>query len=201
MRELVHELTAIFEAGGLVMWALLGTSCAIWYLMVRWWWSLRCEWRAVGRLTRETEAAVRRDRSYRPSAAGRASIFAAAANRFLNAPCGSRERLEAELEAGRERVAEPSAYLLVLVRIAPLLGLLGTVYGMVSTFGVLTAAGTAEPQALSRGISCALLTTQAGLLIALPGFYGHEWLRRWEQRLGVEVRRLRTCVVQVRRGP
>ena len=69
---------------------------------------------------------------------------------------------------------------------------------MVATFEVLTAAGTAEPGALSRGISCALLTTQAGLLIALPGFYGHEWLRRWEQRVGVEVRRLRSCVVQVR---
>jgi biopolymer transport protein ExbB len=67
---------------------------------------------------------------------------------------------------------------------------------MVTTFGVLTAVGTAEPQAVSRGISCALLTTQAGLLIALPGLYGREWLRRWEERVAGEVRRLRSVLVE-----
>jgi biopolymer transport protein ExbB len=55
-----------------------------------------------------------------------------------------------------------------LAAVAPLLGLLGTVTGMISTFDVITLFGTGDPRLLSGGISEALITTQVGLIIAVP---------------------------------
>ena len=66
----------------------------------------------------------------------------------------------------------------VLAAIAPLLGLLGTVTGMVATFDALTLFGTGNARALAGGISEALITTQAGLLVAIPGFYMSGFLAR-----------------------
>ncbi|MGM0461114.1 MAG: MotA/TolQ/ExbB proton channel family protein [Fibrobacterota bacterium] len=62
------------------------------------------------------------------------------------------------------------------VSVAPLLGLLGTVVGMVETFSLITEYGIGNPHILSQGISIALLTTQTGLLIAFPGMLIHNWL-------------------------
>lgn len=56
----------------------------------------------------------------------------------------------------------------VIAGIAPLLGLLGTVSGMIDTFGVISLYGNANPALMADGISKALLTTQAGLCVALP---------------------------------
>ncbi len=59
-----------------------------------------------------------------------------------------------------------------MVATAPLLGLLGTVVGMIATFSALAARGTASADALSQGISQALITTQVGLVVVLPGIFG-----------------------------
>ncbi len=63
-----------------------------------------------------------------------------------------------------------------LVSISPLLGLLGTVIGMVATFGVITVYGIGNPNLLSEGISVSLVTTQTGLLVAFPGLLIHNGL-------------------------
>lgn len=62
-----------------------------------------------------------------------------------------------------------------IVAISPLLGLLGTVIGMIRTFYVVTAGGIGDPVQLSGGIAEALITTATGLLIAIPAlvFYRH----------------------------
>lgn len=57
----------------------------------------------------------------------------------------------------------------VLAAMAPLLGLLGTVTGMITTFDVLSIYGTGNIRAVAGGISEALITTQTGLMIAIPG--------------------------------
>ena len=51
---------------------------------------------------------------------------------------------------------------------APLLGLLGTVMGMIELFDVITMHGTSDPKLLAGGISIALVTTEAGLIVAIP---------------------------------
>ena len=66
----------------------------------------------------------------------------------------------------------------VIARIAPLLGLLGTVVGLVEAFrAVSTMRGPPDPSVLASGIWQALLTTVAGLLVAIPAIISHEWLQ------------------------
>jgi len=66
----------------------------------------------------------------------------------------------------------------VLGGVAPLLGLLGTVTGMITTFQTVTLAGTTDIKLLSGGISEALITTEVGLAIAIPALLIHAWLAR-----------------------
>lgn len=66
----------------------------------------------------------------------------------------------------------------VLAAIAPLLGLLGTVTGMINTFHVITIFGTGDPRMMSGGISEALVTTQLGLAVAIPIMFLHHFLER-----------------------
>jgi biopolymer transport protein ExbB len=81
-------------------------------------------------------------------------------------------------ESGRQVVSELERYLNTLGTIAsitPLLGLLGTVIGMIKVFSAITAHGVGDPTVLAGGISEALITTAAGLSVAIPSlmFYRH----------------------------
>ena len=71
----------------------------------------------------------------------------------------------------------------VLASIAPLLGLLGTVSGMITTFLVIAELGTGNARPLARGISEALVATQAGLLVAIPGLFASVALKRRAEKL------------------
>ena len=75
------------------------------------------------------------------------------------------------------------AVIAVLASVAPLLGLLGTVIGMVDTFDVLAIFGTGNVRGLASGISVALVTTQSGLLVAIPGLLLSGYLYRRAARL------------------
>jgi biopolymer transport protein ExbB len=70
------------------------------------------------------------------------------------------------------------APLAVFGAVAPLLGLLGTVTGMIETFRVITLHGTGDPKLMSGGISEALITTEIGLAVAIPVMLVHTWLKR-----------------------
>ena len=61
----------------------------------------------------------------------------------------------------------------VLGAIAPLLGLLGTVTGMIETFQMITLFGTGDPKLMAGGISEALVTTMLGLFVAIPLTFLH----------------------------
>jgi biopolymer transport protein ExbB len=66
----------------------------------------------------------------------------------------------------------------ILAGVAPLLGLLGTVTGMMDTFDVITIFGTGNAKAMAGGISIALITTQTGLMVSIPGLYMSGFLTR-----------------------
>ena len=70
----------------------------------------------------------------------------------------------------------------VLAGVAPLLGLLGTVTGMIDMFAVISAQGSGNAKSLSGGISEALICTQAGMLVAIPLLLLHAWLARLADR-------------------
>jgi len=66
--------------------------------------------------------------------------------------------------------------LAIAVSGAPFLGLLGTVWGVMSTFGHIAQQGVATMAAMAPGVSAALITTVAGLLVAIPSMFGYNWL-------------------------
>jgi biopolymer transport protein ExbB len=70
-----------------------------------------------------------------------------------------------------------------LVKTAPLLGLFGTVVGMIKTFSLITTYGTANPVVLTGGITVSLLTTQAGLLVAFPCILFHNYVKNKKNAL------------------
>ncbi len=79
------------------------------------------------------------------------------------------------------------ALIAVLASAAPLLGLLGTVLGMIETFDVIAIFGTGNARALAGGISVALVTTQTGLLIAIPGLFFSGLLMRRSRNLSTQL--------------
>jgi biopolymer transport protein ExbB len=83
-------------------------------------------------------------------------------------------------ESGRHVIHSMDKYMTTLgtvAAIAPLLGLLGTVVGMIEVFSVITAQGVGSPTELAGGISKALITTAAGIIIAVPALIFHRHFR------------------------
>lgn len=160
---MLDALWGLFYRGGPILWAILVTSTAMWYLLF------------VGfdRLIRELPKLhaelISRWQSHRhPKVNGevwRHALLELAASRLR----GSLSVLEA------------------LVQILPLLGLLGTVSGMIKVFTVLTMFGTGNVRAMAAGISEALITTLAGLVTALSGLYLIGYLKG---RIGAAIARL-----------
>lgn len=97
------------------------------------------------------------------------------------------ERLE---DTGRHVIHELERFLNTLGTIAgisPLLGLLGTVTGIIKAFNAITAGGMGDPRMLSGGIAEALITTAAGLCVAIPALIGYRYLRGKVDRIVVEM--------------
>ncbi len=94
----------------------------------------------------------------------------------------SREVIRETLEdAGRQVAHDLERFITTLGTIAglgPLLGLLGTVFGMIHTFNAITSTGIGNPAALSNGIAEALVATAAGLTVAIPALLFFRLLRR-----------------------
>ena len=83
----------------------------------------------------------------------------------------------------------------VLATVAPLLGLLGTVTGMISAFDTITAYGTSDPRLLSGGISEALVTTEIGLVIAIPVLLVHGFLSAKVDRITSDLEQASSRVI------
>ena len=97
---------------------------------------------------------------------------------------------EAIIDQGRQeaRVLERGLTTLETVAgISPLLGLLGTVLGMIKVFNVITVQGLGQTQSLSGGISEALITTVVGLSIAIPALIAYNYFNRKVEELVLEI--------------
>ncbi|NLK07850.1 MAG: MotA/TolQ/ExbB proton channel family protein [Firmicutes bacterium] len=106
-----------------------------------------------------------------------AAVLAAGIAHYDKDKAHIRERLEEVAHEEVFRMERRLGMLDVLITIAPLLGLLGTVTGIIKSFQVITAVGGMEdPLALSGGIAEALVTTAVGLIIAIPGMIVYSYL-------------------------
>lgn len=97
------------------------------------------------------------------------------------------ERLE---DTGRHLIHELERFLNTLgtiVQLAPFLGLLGTVMGIIRAFNAIQAGAMGDPRALSGGIAEALFATAAGLCVAIPALIGYRYLRGKIESISVEM--------------
>ena len=173
----------LVKSGGWLMAPIILCSIAAMAIIAERLWSLQRErvapeglvtdvwrWASTGELTEERLQALREG-----SPLGRI-LAPGLAGRDLD-----REVMKESIEeVGRHVVHDLERYLDTLgtiAAIAPLLGLLGTVIGMIEVFAVITAQGVGEPRTLAGGISEALVTTAAGLTVAIPSLLFHRFLR------------------------
>ncbi|MDH5216436.1 MAG: MotA/TolQ/ExbB proton channel family protein [Gammaproteobacteria bacterium] len=88
------------------------------------------------------------------------------------------EQLNIQLAELMPRLEGTLPTIAIIGSLLPMLGLLGTVTGMINVFEVIALQGTGDPQEMANGISQALLTTASGLIIAIPVIFSHHLLVR-----------------------
>jgi biopolymer transport protein ExbB len=88
----------------------------------------------------------------------------------------------------------------VIAAVSPLLGLLGTVTGMIATFDIITEFGTGNPKLLSSGISIALVTTELGLIVAIPALVIGNFLGGWAEQIKEDLDRAALRVINLADG-
>lgn len=97
------------------------------------------------------------------------------------------ETLELKMEEAvlkeRPSIEKGLAALKIIAAVAPLMGLLGTVTGMILTFQAITIFGAGDPRTMADGISSALVTTVLGLLVAIPTVLMHTWVNSKAKRV------------------
>ena len=173
----------IFRAGGPLMWIILVCSLVALTIIFERMLTLRKEKIAPSSLGKQvidlyvtgqvTEDRIAVIKQHSPLG----SIFAAGLSNISHGKDDMREALE---EAGKQVVHKMGRYLNTLGTIAsitPLVGLLGTVIGMIKVFTAITAVGVGDPTVLSGGISEALITTAAGLSVGIPCLMLYRYFR------------------------
>lgn len=117
-----------------------------------------------------------------------------------NAPDVVEETLYEQLMGVQQKVSSMLPVIAVTAATAPLLGLLGTVSGMIRTFNLITLFGSGDPKPLAGGISEALVTTLFGLVVAIPALILHAFLSRRSQGIVQTTERLGLSFVNSLRG-
>lgn len=166
--EIVRTTFLYLRQGGWIMVPLAVASVVLWTLMLE-----RLAFlRTLRRQDLTIDEAIRAVRRGDGSVEGQ-GLRARLVGNFLKARSGF-ARLDVDILRQCAMQEQPGLgrslpMIAVLVAVAPLLGLLGTVLGMIETFQVISIFGTGNANAMANGISIALITTEAGLLIAVPG--------------------------------
>jgi len=187
------SMFALLEAGGTVMWILAALSVVALAIILNKLWEFARSgiWRRAAIHRALVECAAGRDDAALDALRGANDPVAD----VLRVALAGRRDGEIDDATVREEVARRGAAWLESLRgglrpleligtLAPLLGLLGTVIGMIDAFQALEASGSqVDPAVLSGGIWVALLTTAAGLSVAIPAVAAHTLLERQLERL------------------
>lgn len=142
------DIQLLLESGGAVLWLILMTSVLMWTLIIeRYVFIYLMDPAQVKLLITQWQSRTERSSWYAKKI---------------------RQGMIAQYSASLKRYLMPIRTLIVAL---PMMGLLGTVDGMIQTFDVLTVFGTGNARGMAGGISVALITTMGGLLAALSGMY------------------------------
>lgn len=180
MLNIIHML----EQGGVVVSVLLGLSViGLTVILVKAWqfWRLRAD----PTLGADALAAACVAQHFPPSHSPRdprSRMLHHISGLLIKGALAEADLRQESLRKARELIAELSAHLRlleVIANVAPLLGLFGTVLGMIEAFKAMELAGSqVDPAVLSGGIWQALLTTAVGLGVAIPVSMAHSWFER-----------------------
>jgi biopolymer transport protein ExbB len=147
MIEMIDDLLLLFERGGAVLWVILAVSILMWALILD---------RYIDYFFVMPKRKTRLLRHWRQDGCSRR-------------PAAPRQKaMMAAFGAPMQRFLLP---IHTLANILPLLGLLGTISGMIKVFEVIAVFGAGNARGMAAGISEALITTMAGLVTALSGLY------------------------------
>ena len=153
--EYLAVLRDFFESGGYVLWAIFAVSLVLWALIIERYVYLRLVYPKDLQMQLQVWRGRSDQRSWFAQKIRAALVFELATrlSRFL-------------------------ALIKSLIAVCPLLGLLGTVTGMINVFDVMAVLGTTNPRAMATGISMATIPTMAGLVVALSGLFFSGRLRQ-----------------------
>ena len=155
----ILSIREFVDLGGPVLWVLFAVCLLMWSLILERVWYMRITWpRQAVALERQWQA-----RSERHSW------------------CARKIR-DTTISEGNLQLHALLPLIQVLVALCPLLGLLGTVVGMIGVFEVIAVSGNDDAQAMARGVYRATIPTMAGLVVALSGIYFTVRLRRLADR-------------------
>lgn len=147
--ELSETALVFLDKGGPALWAILLVSLLMWMLIIERYWYIYCTYPLVFKQIKTRWQPYKQNRS------------SARSHR-------KREHLLNQLQMSAGTFLHS---IKALSQALPLLGLLGTVIGMIQTFDVIAIFGNGNARGLAGGISVALLTTMSGLVTALSGLY------------------------------
>ncbi|MCI0507480.1 MAG: MotA/TolQ/ExbB proton channel family protein [Gammaproteobacteria bacterium] len=169
MHTVYDNLQGFFQAGGPVLWLIFFVTMAMWTLIIERYWFIY--------------------RTYPTNVKKTLGVWQQRADQQSWHAEKIREALLSQVSLDLNQ----SLHILrMLVIICPLLGLLGTVTGMIHVFDVITVLGTGNPRAISTGIYLATIPTMAGLVAALSGYY---FSIRLKHKAGIEAQKTADLLV------
>jgi biopolymer transport protein ExbB len=190
-------LQTLFDRGGPIMWPLLGCSLVSLTITIErllFWWHQKC---AFSR--NRIEAILDRvdakdyDGAANVKGMGRDAVSSVLAAGLRHREHGLSEAMQVEAGSRIDAMKQGLSVLDTIVTMAPLLGILGTVLGIIASFDLLGASGIEDPKAVTGGIAQALITTAAGLTVAIVSLIPLNYFVARTQR---ETRRLEQIATQ-----
>jgi biopolymer transport protein ExbB len=198
-----QTLIGHIHSGGSIAWIITGLGVVAALLVLLRFVFLRNASASTGRAQREVGNLVAQGKL--EEALQACKKFKGSTSRVLASAVRNLERERAHIEdIISEQILHESAHLnrfgafiIVIAAVAPLLGLLGTVTGMISTFDIITEFGTGDPKLLSSGISIALVTTEVGLAVAIPALIFGNLLSGWAESIKDEMEKAALHVINL----
>jgi len=192
-----NTLLEYYTMGGFVMLPLIVVSIVLWYALVFRSLKIRSSLinpRELVRLVRKGSKKSKKKVNFR-SISSQGASFAVQKSYEINSRTDLKASIDAEFETLKNEMSEHRILVRSLVAIAPLLGLLGTVDGMIETFNSLSDMVLfSQSGGIAGGISKALFTTQMGLAISIPGLLFGRMIERKESNINRELDQIRDLV-------
>lgn len=198
------QIFSVIAKGGYVMYPIVACSVIALAVFIERWYVLRYSRERIRKYLRVVRKLLsQRDlrgllelSSRHPNPASR--IILAGLKKYFNGhPREAREAMENVASFELPFFEKRLSTLVVVANISPLLGLLGTVTGMIRTFAVIAAVGVGKPTEMAGGISEALLTTAAGLSVAIPTVVMHHYLSHLSESIVGDIERVAGEVLEV----